>query len=293
MIAHGGSLCGSAGGGFLLGLFLGQQAVFLVGAENLVLVVYVLHIALVGIEIPGTDFQEAVPQRPRLKVDEPGGVESGAPVAGFKMQVGAGGTAGRAAQADDIPGAHPFSRFHVAFGQVAIEGFQAVGVAYHHQVAVTSHIVRYAHAAVKCHGNGRSRRIRKINALVPAAMTVAEQGARFNHVGAYIGVQGIYYPQGEAVRNGVRLFLIGIYGTGIPVLRKHVFRSYGTGVFHITVGAVVVQHYLHGGVTGVQRISIRRAPLREGFKRLTAKLVAEGIGLPGIFLGLQRKARTN
>ena len=185
-----------------------------------------------------------------------------------------GGTAGGAAQADDIAGTHPVSRFHIALGQVAVEGFQAIGMTDHHQVAVATHIVRDAHPAVEGHGNGRSGRIREVNSLMPAAVTVTVLGARFDHVGAHIGIQGVHYPQGETVRNGIRLFFIGVHGAGIPVLRKSTVGRHHAGVFHIPIGAVVVQHHLHGGVARVQRIGIGCSPLGKGFQGLTAVLMA-------------------
>ena len=141
MVTHGGSLCGGTGGGFLLGLFFGQQTVFLVGAENLVLVVYVLDIPLVGIEVPGADFQEPVTQSAGFKVNEPGGIKGGTAVARLEMQVRTGGTAGGAAQADDVSGVHPVPGLHISLGKVTVEGLQAVGVADDHQVAVSAHVI--------------------------------------------------------------------------------------------------------------------------------------------------------
>ena len=251
VIAHGGFLGGGTSGGFLLGLFLSQETVFLVGAENLVLIVYVLHITLVGIEVPGTDSQQAVTERTGLKINEPGRIEGGASVAGLKVQVRAGRTAGGAAQADDIAGTHPVSRFHIALGQMAVEGLQSIGMTDHHQIAVTAHIVRDAHTAVEGRGNGRSGGIREVDTLVPAAVTVTVLGARFHHVGAHIGIQSVHYPKGETVRNGVRLFFIGVHGAGVPVLRKSTVGRHHAGVFHKPVGAVVVQHHLHGGIARV------------------------------------------
>ena len=50
MVFHGCGLCGGAGGSFLLGLFLRKDAVFFVGAEDLVLIVNALNVALVGLK---------------------------------------------------------------------------------------------------------------------------------------------------------------------------------------------------------------------------------------------------
>ena len=141
MIFLSGCFCLGTSGRFFFGLFLGQEAVFLVGAEDFIFIVHILHIALVGIEIPAAHFQKAVPEVSFLKVDNPGRVKCGAPVAGFKMQVRARGTAGRAAQADDVARAYPVAGVHFPFGQMAIESFQPVGVTDHYQIAVAAHIV--------------------------------------------------------------------------------------------------------------------------------------------------------
>ena len=50
VVFHGCGLCGGAGGSFLLGPFLRKDAVFFVGAEDLVLIVNALNVALVGLK---------------------------------------------------------------------------------------------------------------------------------------------------------------------------------------------------------------------------------------------------
>ena len=208
------------------------------------------------------------------------------------MQVRAGGTAGGAAQADDVSGAHPVPCFHVPAGQMAVKSLQAVGMANHHQVAVSAHIGRYPHLAVKRGGNRRSGRIRKVYALVPAAAAVAEKGTGIRHVGAHIGVQRIHHPDGKAVRNGVRVFAVGIHGFLVPVFREDTVRRVKGRVFHVAVGSVVVQHHLDGRIPGIQRISIGGGTQGGGFHFLPSETVEERIGLTAavIFLGLQGKA---
>ena len=234
-----------------------------------------------------------MPERAGFEVNEPGRVEGGTLVAGFEVQVRAGRAAGGTAQADDIAGADPVSGLYVAFGQMAVVSLKTVGMANHHQITIASYIVRDAHAAVKGGRDGRAGRIRQIDALMPAAMAVTVLRTRLYHIGAHIGIQGIYNPQGETVRDGDRLLFIGIHGAGIPEFRKDAVGRHHAGVFHIAVGAVVVQHHLHGRVTRIQGVCIRSGPLGERFQRLTAKGVAERIGLTGILLGLQGKACTN
>ena len=120
------------------------------------------------------------------------------------MQVRSGGASGRAAQADDIAGTYPVSGADFGLREMRIESFQAIGVPEHHQVAVTAHVVRDADLSVKGGSDGRSRRKGKVNALVPATVPIPEEGARRSFIRAAVRVQGIYYPDGELVREGIR-----------------------------------------------------------------------------------------
>ena len=141
VVAHCGSLCRGTRLSLFLCLLFGKDAVFLIGTENLVLVVHFLHIALVGIEIPVANLEKTVAECSRLKIYEPCGVKSRALVPGLKMQVRARRTPCRAAKADDISGAYPVPGIDIPSGKMRIEGLEAVCVAYYHQVSITANVV--------------------------------------------------------------------------------------------------------------------------------------------------------
>ena len=212
-----------------------------------------------------------------LEVDEPGGVEGVALVAGLEVQVRTAGTAGGAAQADDVAGVHPVAGFLVAAGQVAVEGLQAVRVPDDDEVAVAAHIVGHADLAVKGGIHRRAGGVGQVDALVPAAVPVAELGEHAGLVRAAVGVQRVHDPQGEAVRKGL-LVVVGVHAPGVPVLREDLVVLEGLGVLDIAVGAVVEQDHLDRGIRGVQRVGIGRGGAARGADAHPPELMTERIG---------------
>ena len=95
-------------------LLLGRNSLFLVRAENLILVVNALDIALIGIEVPGANLQKAVTQRTVFKINEPRRIKRGAVIPCLKVKVGAGGASGRASKADDISSVDSVPRLDVS-----------------------------------------------------------------------------------------------------------------------------------------------------------------------------------
>jgi hypothetical protein len=77
------------------------------------------------------------------------------------------------------------------------------------------------------------------------------------HVRAHIGIQGIHHPDGEAVRNGIRLVPVGIHGAGVPALGEHAVGGYQARVLHISVSAVAIQDNLDTGIAGIKGVSVR------------------------------------
>ena len=135
-----------------------------------------------------------MPKRSGFKIYEPLGVEGGAVIAGFEVKVRPGRAARGASKADNVPCIHPVSGLDVTARKMAVEGFQAIGVAYHHKVAVTSHIFGDANLAVKGCGNRSAGWIRQVYALVTAPVTVAVKRTGLHLVGAAVGIQGIHHP---------------------------------------------------------------------------------------------------
>ena len=142
---------------------------------------------------------------------------------------------------------------------MAVEGFKAVGVTDNHKVAVSANIVRYAHLTVKGCRNWSSGWIRQVYALVTAAVTVPEMRAGLSLVGAAERIQGIYNPDGEAVRELIRLHPVRVHGLGVPVCREHAVLHHFCGIFHIAVSTVIVKDHLHSGVARVKGVGIRGA----------------------------------
>ena len=218
-----------------------------------------------------------MPQGAGLEVDEPGGVEGVALVAGLEVQVRTAGAAGGAAQADDIARVHPVARLLVAAGQMAVEGLQAVRVPDDDQVAVAAHVVGHADFAVEGGIHRRAGGIGKVDALVTAAVPIAELGVHAGLVRAAVGVQRVHDPQGKAVREGL-LVVVRVHAPGVPVLREDLFVLDGLGVLDIAVGAVVVQDDLDRGIRGVQRVGVGRGGAARGTDAHPPELVAERVG---------------
>ena len=186
VVAHCGGFGGSACSGLLLGLFLCGNAVFFIRTENLVFVVYALDIPLVGIEVPGANLEEPVPERTCFKIYEPGGVKSSAPVSRLKVKVRASRAPGGPSKADYIPGIHPVSGLDVTAGKMAVECLQAVGVTDYHKVSVAANVFRYTNLSVK---GGRDRgagRIRQVYALMTAPVTVPVLRSGMRLIGAAV-----------------------------------------------------------------------------------------------------------
>ena len=220
-----------------------------------------------------------MPQGAGLEVDEPGGIEGRPPVTGLEMQVRSGGSAGRAAQADDVTGAYPVAGLDIPAGQVAVEGLQPIGMADDHQVAVAAHIIGDADLAVKGGSHRRSGGIGEVDTLVPAAVPVAEERARMGLVRAVVAVQGVHNPEAEAVGQGRRLLAVGIHGARVPALGKYTVLHHGGRIFHETVGAVAVEHDFHGRIAGIQRIGIIGSDFGGRLHLAASEGVAQGVGL--------------
>ena len=74
-----------------------------------------------------------------FEIEDPLGVEGLVLESNLEMEVRSGGAAGASAKAEDVAGLDDLLGFDFDFGEMAVDGFEAVVVANHHEVAIGAH----------------------------------------------------------------------------------------------------------------------------------------------------------
>ena len=126
-----------------------------------------------------------------VEVDQLVGVDVHAEVADFKVQMGAVGASGVAAESDDIASLHDLAGVDQSAGKVCVVRLQAVVVADDDEVAVATGVAAFGDAdhAVPCRGDGRADGISEVDAAVHSAAAPAVIGGLLIVGGMMISVQ--------------------------------------------------------------------------------------------------------
>ena len=148
-----------------------------------------------------------------FKVEDSGRVDGVAHITGFEVEVRACGAAGVAAEGDRVAGFDHLVGLNEEAGEMAIDGFEAVGVSEHDVVAVAAALEsRQAHLAVECGAHGIAHPQVEVHTLMhapkPRAVAIGRIDAaghrhvifahvddgRLRHVGVAVAVYILAFP---------------------------------------------------------------------------------------------------
>lgn len=173
-----------------------------------------------------------------LKVDDGGGVDGDAEVAGLEMEMGAGGAPCVTAECNRFAGFYDLVGLHEETGEVTVDGLHAVVVAHDDVVAVTA---TFIFCETDFAGEGRADCVANmegdVGAIVHAAeaWTIAEGGGD----GALDGEVELGDVEVFAVgdRNGAA---VGVYACAFPEGAEDVGISSGLAGFNLVEEEIVV-----------------------------------------------------